>query len=64
MSKCGNCMLRSNASGRLFCEENLEYTQCINKLQDALYEISSASYKTDFDSGYEKAKKERRNNGE
>ena len=37
MSRCGECKLGCNEEGALYCEENLGYEQCIDRLQDALY---------------------------
>ena len=37
MSRCGECKLGCNEKGILYCEENLGYEQCIDRLQDALY---------------------------
>lgn len=39
MSRCGECRLGCHELGALYCEENLGYEQCIDRLQDALYEI-------------------------
>lgn len=39
MSRCGECKLGCNEEGALYCEENLGYEQCIDRLQDALYEL-------------------------
>lgn len=41
MSRCGECKLGCNEPGKLFCEENLGYEQCIDRLQDVIYELSS-----------------------
>lgn len=41
MSRCGECKLGCNEEGALYCEENLGYEQCIDRLQDALYELSA-----------------------
>ena len=37
MSRCGECKLGCNEEGAFYCEENLGYEQCIDRLQDALY---------------------------
>lgn len=39
MSRCGECKLGCNEEGTLYCEENLGYEQCIDRLQDALYAV-------------------------
>lgn len=41
MSRCGECKLGCNEQGMLYCEENLGYEQCIDRLQDAIYEMSA-----------------------
>ena len=39
MSRCGECKLGCNEESTLYCEENLGYEQCIDRLQDALYAV-------------------------
>lgn len=41
MSRCGECRLGSNETGCLYCEENLGYEQCIDRLQNALFDFSA-----------------------
>ena len=37
MSRCGECKLGCYKEDELYCEENLGYEQCIDRLQEALY---------------------------
>lgn len=39
MSRCGDCKLGCYGQGAFYCEENLGYEQCIDRLQDALYAV-------------------------
>ena len=39
MSRCGDCKLGCHEQDIFYCEENLGYEQCIDRLQDALYAI-------------------------
>lgn len=48
MSRCGECKLGCNKEGALYCEENLGYEQCIDRLQDALYAVDRPQVNPDL----------------
>lgn len=68
MSRCGECKLGRNEKLSFYCEENLEYEECISRLQYALNTLSadkpdaidlSNVYSTAYKLGYEKGRTER-----
>lgn len=41
MNRCGECKLGRNEPLVFYCEENLEYEECISRLQYALNTLSA-----------------------